>query len=792
MPSYDDDDVIDYENELPDFEEEADLDDYLNDEEYELMNEILPQARKEMTDYQGWDNFALKREILETNFDLPEALKQLKRAFKKKKASEVGLQPPSRGLSRLEQLARARAAQNSTPTAAQSGTDEDRSVSLLSRLRNSERKNDLPSTSLSDRLKRKPPLTSQRSQRVSSKLPASSSETNTSQSLGSKLFTLRCQKPQVSSSDPQSQKLSSKRIRDLPEDRWRSLKSLRLASGFDQNAKIRVTDSLVLASVIMKQFDPREASQRVQKHHYYEMFTSFFPKDACCTNETKLAKMKAIENFKKPSPDDVVLEAQSNALDNVTESVAKMKMQEKAKPEYKKATKSTKPLDPVDIPSYLNKTKPHCSFVVIGHVDSGKSTLMGRLLYDLGVVDINHIRKLKRESEIVGKSSFHLAWVMDQTPEERERGVTVSVCTSDFETPNTRFTIVDAPGHRDFVPSAIAGISEADVAVLSIDCGTDAFESGFNLDGQTKEHTLLARSLGVSRIVVAMNKMDTVDWFQGRFDQIKNELALFFEGLGYLQDQISWIPCSGLSGEGVCKKSSSDTQHWYSGPTLIEELENRATEIARLYKKEVMNVPFLFSITDVISVGKNEEITVSGKVESGSIQAGETVNIFPSEQGAIVNKITIDNNERQVPIIVKGDFAALKLRNAFADIIEAGDLAASPEFQVPIRTTFRVQALTFQMDRPLLPGTPFMFFKGVNEQPARVSKLISIIDKHDPNKIIKRKVKHLGSNQAAVLEIELVDEKRWIPLLDSKQNKRLSRIVMRKEGRTIAAGTIIE
>ncbi|CDH09227.1 related to Elongation factor 1 alpha-like protein [Zygosaccharomyces bailii ISA1307] len=768
MPSFDEDDVMDYENELPDFEEEADLDDYLNDEEYELMNEILPQARKEMTDYQGWDNFALKREILETNFDLPEALKQ------------------------LEQLARARAAQNDTPTATQCGIDDDRSVSLLSRLRNSGRKKDLPSASLSDRLKRKPPLASQLTQRLSSKLSAPSSETNTSHSLGSKLFTLRCQKPQMSSSGSQFQKLSSKRIKDLPEDHWRSIKSLRLASWLSQDAKVSVKDSLVLATVIMKQSDPREASQRVQKHNYYEMFTSFFPRDVCCTNETKLAKIKAIENFKKPSPDDVVLEAQSNALDNVTESVAKIKMQEKAKPEYKKATKPTKPLDPVDIPSYLNKAKPHCSFVVIGHVDSGKSTLMGRLLYDLGVVDINHIRKLKRESEIVGKSSFHLAWVMDQTPEERERGVTVSVCTSDFETPNTRFTIVDAPGHRDFVPSAIAGISEADLAVLSIDCGTDAFESGFNLDGQTKEHTLLARSLGVSRIVVAMNKMDTVDWFQGRFDQIKNELALFFEGLGYLQDQISWIPCSGLSGEGVCKKSSSDTQHWYSGPTLVEELENRATEIASLYKKEVMNAPFLFSITDVISVGKNEELTVSGKVESGSIQPGETINIFPSEQSATVNKITIDNNERQVPIIVKGDFAALKLRNAFADIVETGDLAASPEFQIPIRTTFRVQALTFQMDRPLLPGTPFMFFKGVNEQPARVSKLISIIDKHDPNKTIKRKVKHLGSNQAAILEIELVDEKRWIPLLDSKQSKRLSRIVMRKEGRTIAAGTIIE
>lgn len=704
----------------------------------------------------------------------------------------------SDGLSRLEQLARARAAQNSAPKNSDSNEKEDRSDSLLSRLRNGGRREQIPQTTLGERLK-------------SLKQNASTGANTSSSSLGSKLTSLKSSKRPESSSlgsrlsalskqAPVREKPREEREPSLPTppkekslDPWETVRALR------QSERIPVSpnyESLVLATIVMKQSKSDETSKTVQKRNYAEMFSPHLPPSSVSTNLNKSAKSTTAENFKKPSPDDVVLEAQSKALDNVTENVAKLKVQEEkqAKQHFqpKLATRPTKPNEPIDIQNYLSKNKPHCSFVVIGHVDSGKSTLMGRLLYDLGVVDINHLRKLKRESEIVGKSSFHLAWVMDQTPEERERGVTVSVCTNDFETTSAKFTTVDAPGHRDFVPSAIAGISEADVAVLSIDCGTDAFESGFNLDGQTKEHTLLARSLGVGHIVVAMNKMDTVDWYQERFEQIRRELLVFFENIGYRHEQISWIPCSGLTGANVVKRSTPDVQNWYQGPSLVEKLEYKAEEIGKSYQEDIVNSPFLFSVTEVIFVGKNDEVVVSGKVESGSIQPGETLNIFPSEQNVIVNKITIDNNEKKVPVATRGDFAVLRLRNAFAEIIQAGDLAASVDVEVPVKNTLKVQALTFQMDRPLLPGTPFMFFKGVNEQPARVSKLNSVIDKQDPSKLVKKKVKHLGSNQAAIFEIELIEKQRWIPFLTSTQNKKLSRIVMRKEGRTIAAGTILE
>lgn len=715
----------------------------------------------------------------------------------------MGLGSSSGGLSKLEQLARARAAQNSTAKSSKVDDEGDRGISLLSRLRSGvkgEKSLSRPGMGMDSTATSTTTTTTTTTSGLASKIAAlKKSNPSEPSSLGSRLSMLRKQ-----ASTQEKQKVIKKE--PLPPSQEQvpqreSFSPLEAIKAIRNEAKHvappKNNDSLVLATIVMMETSPDEPSKNLQKRNYDEMFAPYYPPlGSNNTNKIKAAKTKAAANFKKPSPDDIVLEAQSKALDSVAENVSKLKIQEekqaKQQAQPKLATKPTKPTEPIDVQNYLSKSKPHCSFVVIGHVDSGKSTLMGRLLYDLGVVDINHLRKLKRESEIVGKSSFHLAWVMDQTPEERERGVTVSVCTNDFETPSTRFTVVDAPGHRDFVPNAIAGISEADAAVLSIDCGTDAFEAGFNLDGQTKEHTLLTRSLGVGHLIVALNKVDTVDWSQERLEQIQRELSSFFQNIGFKPDQVSWIPCSGLTGANVVKRSTQEIHNWYQGRSLVEELEYKAEQIWKAYQEDITNSPFLFSITEVLSVGKNDEVVVSGKVESGSIQRGETLNIFPSEQSVVVNRITIDNNERKVPVATKGDFAVLRLRNAFAESIEIGDLAASVGVEVPVRNSLKVHALTFQMDRPLLPGTPFMFFKGVNEQPARVSKLNSIIDKQDPNKIIKKKVKHLGSNQAAIFEIELVEKDRWIPFLTAAQNKRMSRIVMRREGRTIAAGTIIE
>jgi len=471
---------------------------------------------------------------------------------------------------------------------------------------------------------------------------------------------------------------------------------------------------------------------------------------------------------------------------------AKKEKEEAAVKHYKKVTVPKKPRNPIDIPKYLEICKPHLSFVVLGHVDAGKSTLMGRLLYDIGAVETGKIRKLKKESESIGKGSFHLAWVMDQTAEERERGVTVSICTSDFETEKSNFTIVDAPGHRDFVPNAIAGVSQADVAVLSIDCGTDAFESGFDLDGQTKEHTILAKSMDVNFIIVAMNKMDSVNWSHERFNDIKQKLGSFFKDLGFREDQIKWVPLSGFSGAGVYKSPYPSEQDWYQGPNLVSTLEEVAHHVGTEAHKDVIDHPFLFSILELINSKKSDEAVVSGRGESGSIQPGEAITIYPSEQSVLVDKILTGREKVQTHIATKGDFVTLKLRQAFPEDIRSGDLGASVDYEISASENFKLQMLTFKMNRPLLPGTPIMLFRGVVEQPARINKLVAIIDKKDPSVIIKNKVRHLASNQAAIVEIELTERKRQIPMLRFDENKHLGRVVLRKDGRTIATGKVLD
>ncbi|CAL9736483.1 elongation factor 1 alpha-like protein [Monosporozyma servazzii] len=617
MSQYDQEDYIN-EDEIPDFHDEGELDDYLNDEEYDLMNQVLPEVKEGMKDYHGWTTFDLKLAILDSDFGSNEALLDLKKQYKKKKNN----------------------VDNAMGNLKISGT---------------------PTPTLSP----------------------------TPSSINSKNKT---------SNNPQ---LANDEIEVLSDD---------------------------------------DLDGEVSSSHWV-----------------------------KEEVDEKIIKA------------------------YKRAIQPTKPRNPIDVKEYIDtQAKPHLNFVVLGHVDAGKSTLMGRLLYDIGAVDKNKIRKLKKESEQIGKGSFHLAWVMDQTTEERERGVTVSICTSDFKTPSANFTIVDAPGHRDFVPNAIAGVSQADVAVLSVDCGTDAFESGFNLDGQTKEHTLLARSMDISTIVVAMNKMDTVDWSATRFFQIQDELMDWFKKIGYKEDQIKWIPLSGFSGEGVYKIPYPEEQNWYEGPSLVETLEAVATKVNDESRKEVLDKPFIFSILEVSSSKKNDESILAGKVESGSIQPGETITIYPSEQSCLVDKILTGRELESTNIAVKGEFVTLKLRQSHPKDIEGGDLCASVGYDIKSGRKFKIRLSTFQMNRPLLPGTSVMLFRGVYEQPARINKLLTLIDRKDPSKVVKKKVKHLPSNKTAVVEIELTERRRWIPMVTIDENKHIGRVIIRKDGRSVATGAILE
>lgn len=724
-------------------------------------------------------------------------------------------------LSALELLARKRAeARNKASTMAPATTK----VSLLDKLKNGggngQNGNPVKTTvSVASRLQslKRGPITTDNNSNGAATASFSQPKTHT---LASKLASLRKSKPEGQIIEkPEAEETNVEVVieenkidheKKDKDDPWVILNQLKDSAYVSNINEILAINKVPLYSGILEKL---EFNSTTTKRKHEELFSVYYP-----NTNNRVVKKQAIANFSKPSPDDVVINQQKAAfeVDKIKEKVADLSIQDKQSSKtvekeedinddddddeklpfeepvvktYKKVSVPTKPKNAINISSYLDNKKPHLNFVVLGHVDAGKSTLMGRLLYDVGAVDTKLIRKLQKESEMIGKSSFHLAWVMDQTSEERNRGVTVDICTSDFATTKSSFTIVDAPGHRDFVPNAIVGISQADVAVLSVDCGTDAFESGFNLDGQTKEHALLARSLGIKHIVVAMNKMDSVSWYEGRFNDIRSELAVFFEEIGFKGNDVSWVPCSGLSGEGIFKTPYPPSQTWYQGPSLVGELENVALKLACV-DESVTKEPFLFNILDVTPTSKNTSAIISGKVESGTIQPGETITIYPSEQSCVVDSILCGNDSQKVDIALHGDFVQLKLHNAFPEDIQGGDLASIVGFDIPSSQEFTSRLLTFRLDRPLLPGTSLMLFRGATEQPCRIKKLCCTVDKSNPSKVLKKKVKHLGSQQAAIVEIELVEKKRRIPMLTFEQNKKLGRVVLRKEGRTIGAALI--
>lgn len=232
----------------------------------------------------------------------------------------------------------------------------------------------------------------------------------------------------------------------------------------------------------------------------------------------------------------------------------------------------------------MGKDKTNVSVVVIGHVDSGKSTTTGHLIYKCGGIDKRTIEKFEKEAAELGKGSFKYAWVLDKLKAERERGITIDIALWKFETPKYQITVIDAPGHRDFIKNMITGTSQADCAVLIIAGGTGEFEAGISKDGQTREHALLAFTLGVRQLIVAVNKMDTTKWSEARFNEIVKEVSSFIKKIGYNPKSVPFVPISGWHGDNMLDESTN--MPWYkgwnketkagakSGKTLLEAIDN--------------------------------------------------------------------------------------------------------------------------------------------------------------------------------------------------------------------------
>lgn len=215
--------------------------------------------------------------------------------------------------------------------------------------------------------------------------------------------------------------------------------------------------------------------------------------------------------------------------------------------------------------------KPLINLVIIGHVDAGKSTLIGHLIYKLGCISQKNMHRYETDSKKIGKASFLYAWILDETEEERSRGITMDIAQSKFETQNRIVNVLDAPGHRDFIPNMITGAAQADASLLVVDATCGEFEAGYHAGGQTREHTLLIRSLGVSQIAVVINKLDNVEYSQERYLTIVSKLTTFLKQAGFKEQDVNFVPCSGLTGENLTTRCQvKSLRDWYNGPCLLE------------------------------------------------------------------------------------------------------------------------------------------------------------------------------------------------------------------------------
>jgi len=334
--------------------------------------------------------------------------------------------------------------------------------------------------------------------------------------------------------------------------------------------------------------------------------------------------------------------------------------------------------------------KTRVSLVFIGHVDAGKSTTTGHLIYKCGGIDETTLSKHEAEANELNKPSFKYAWILDNLKAERERGITIDISLWKFESSNYAFTVIDAPGHRDFIKNMITGTSQADVAVLVVDASHGAFEDGMSKDGQTREHALLAYTLGVKQVVVVINKMDhaSVKYSESRYKEVKEEVAAYLKKIGYKPMKIPFVPISGWEGDNMTEKSIH--MPWFNGPTLLEALDN--VNAPKRLTEKALRLP----IQDVYKIGGIGTVPV-GRVETGVIKPGMTASFAPVGLEAEVK--SVEMHHESVSEALPGDNAGFSVKNISVKDLRRGYVASDADNQ-PATGVSSFDAQVIMMNHP--------------------------------------------------------------------------------------------
>lgn len=423
--------------------------------------------------------------------------------------------------------------------------------------------------------------------------------------------------------------------------------------------------------------------------------------------------------------------------------------------------------------------KEHVNVVFIGHVDAGKSTIGGQMMYLTGMVDKRTLEKYEREAKEKNRETWYLSWCMDTNQEERDKGKTVEVGRGFFETEKKHFTILDAPGHKSFVPNMIGGASQADLAVLVISARKGEFETGFERGGQTREHAMLVKTAGVKHLVVLVNKMDdpTVKWNKERYDYCKDNLTPYLKKVGFNPAKdLKFMPCSGLTGAGL-KEPVGENAPWYTDEPFIPYIDSLPP------MKRNIGGPFMMPIVDKFS---DMGTILIGKVESGECRKGQTLAIYPNRSEVKVDQLWSDDIE--VTKVTGGENIKVKVKGIEEDSVTPGFVLCDPTNPIKSCKTFDAQVVVLDYASIICAGKTFVLHLQAIIEEVTLKALICIVDKKTGEKS-KTRPRFIKQDQIAIVRFQSDDV---ICMETFKDHPQLGRFTLRDEGKTIAIGKVLK